>query len=361
MPHALPQTLSIVIPAPADPAALEETLVSVLENRPHGCEVVVALGFPYDDPWNVAAEGVSFVPAPRGDLAVCATVGIAATTGSVVHLLAAGWQATPGWTERVLPLFGAADTGAVVPLAVAKADRARVVSAGMRYRRGGRRVALSRPGRGMAVGAGAEGRVGARPPRGPVVGPRLEAGFWRGEVLRDLRGGLSTVCGARLADADLAVEMAARGLVTVVAEDARVVAGEEPAREGAFRAGLHAERLFWRSIGGRRLLPALLLHAVEVVRHAVVTAPVGTLPMLAGRLLAALEVGSYLSRSRRLMELVAESAADEAAARGDDAGAIGGEADTGATIRMDRGSDLLSGPHRTRDVAEESRPLRKSA
>ena len=36
----LPPRLSIVIPAPADPAAMEETLVSVLENRPDDCEIV---------------------------------------------------------------------------------------------------------------------------------------------------------------------------------------------------------------------------------------------------------------------------------------------------------------------------------
>lgn len=366
--HALSQSLSIVIPAPADPGALEETLLSVLENRPHDCQVVVAVGFPYDDPWNVSAEGVSFVQAPRGDLAVCATVGIAATTGSVVHVLAAGWQATPGWTDGVLPLFDAAGTGAVVPLAVAKVDRERVVSAGMRYRRGGRRVALARPGRGMAVGAGAEGRVGARPPLGVVVGPRLEAGFWRGDVLRDVRGGVSTVCGARLADADLAVELAARGLATVVAEGARVVAGGEPAREGAFRAGLHAERLFWRSIGGRSLLPALLLHGVEVVRHAVMTAPLGTLPMLAGRLLAALQVGSYLPRYRRLVSLVAEGAVGagdpervlEAGDRGGVAEAAeeGRDRERGGTIRIDAGHEAVSRPRHRVAPAE---PLRKSA
>ena len=38
--------LSIVIPTPTDTAALEETLVSVLENRPDDCEIIVALGGP---------------------------------------------------------------------------------------------------------------------------------------------------------------------------------------------------------------------------------------------------------------------------------------------------------------------------
>jgi len=356
MPHA--PSLSIVIPAPDDTPALEETLLSVLENRPDDCEVIVALGCPYDDPWNVATEGVRFVQAPRGDLVACVTVGIAASTGDVVHLLAAGWKATPGWTERALALFADDTVGAVSPVAVATDDPDRIVSRGVRYKRGGRRVLLKRAGAGPV---GADGRVGAR--RSAVVeGPRIEAGFWRGGLVRDVRGGVSTVCGSRLADVDLAVEMAARGVVARVAEDARVVAGVEPGREGAFRAGLHGERLFWRSLAGRSLVPALLLHAVEILRHAVVAAPVGTLPMLFGRLVAALQVGSYLPRYRRLLALQAESAAaEQTAAGGDNAGSIGVEREAGVTIRIDRGSDLLTGPHRTRDGVQESRPLRKSA
>ena len=56
--------LSIVIPA-ADTAALEETLVSVLENRPADCEIIAALAVPYADPWNIGEE-VRFMQAPPG-------------------------------------------------------------------------------------------------------------------------------------------------------------------------------------------------------------------------------------------------------------------------------------------------------
>ncbi|MFM8708725.1 MAG: hypothetical protein ACKOHK_11775, partial [Planctomycetia bacterium] len=48
--------LSIVIPTPADTAAMEETLVSVLEHRPDDCEIVVALGCDYADPWNIRED-----------------------------------------------------------------------------------------------------------------------------------------------------------------------------------------------------------------------------------------------------------------------------------------------------------------
>ena len=54
-----------MIPAPSDVAALEDTLVSVLEKRPADAEVIVALGCAYDDPWNIREE-VTFVQAPIG-------------------------------------------------------------------------------------------------------------------------------------------------------------------------------------------------------------------------------------------------------------------------------------------------------
>ena len=353
MPHSMlhPLTLSIVIPTPGDAGALEETLLSVLENRPEGCEVVVALGCDYDDPWGIAEE-VRFVRAPVGaGLVECVNAGVAATTGDVVHLLAAGWKATPGWTEAALGHFADPTTGAVIPLGVDGAAPDRVVAAGVRFKRGGRRVATARPGMGTtaAVGSGAERRVGARRPLWPVVGPRLEAGFWRADLVRDDGPGFSSACGDRLADADMAVELAARGVTTGGEEQSRVVAGVEPARVGGFRAGLHAERLFWRSLAGRALLPALMLHAIEVIRHMVVSAPLATVPMLLGRMLAGLQVGSYLPRYRQLTGYLAgdEGTAEESQAT-----------DAGRTIRIDEGREALAGPRRVPHSAE---PLRKSA
>ena len=349
-----PLTLSIVIPTPGDTAALEETLLSVLENRPEGCEVVVALGCDYDDPWGISEE-VRFVRAPAGaSLVGCVNAGVAATTGSVVHLLAAGWKATPGWTDAAVARFEDPATGAVIPLGVDGAAPDCVVSAGVKFKRGGRRVATARPGMGTtaAVGSGADGRVGARRPLWPVMGPRLEAGFWRADLVRDDGPGFSAACGDRLADADMAVELAARGVTTVVEERSRVVAGGEPASRRGFREGLHGERLFWRSLAGRALAPALFLHAIEVLRHAVVSAPLATVPMLLGRMLAGLQAGSYLPRYRQLTGYLAGNAGMGEESQAVDTG------DTGRTIRIDEGRDVLSGPRRHPQDAE---PLRKSA
>lgn len=343
-------TLSIVIPTPGDTVALEETLLSVLENRPEGCEVVVALGCDYDDPWNLAEE-VTFVRAPAGSgLVGCVTAGVEASGGDVVHLLSAGWKATPGWTDAALARFDDATIGAVIPLGVDGASADRVVSAGVTYKRGGRRVALTRPGRGTtaAVGSGADRRVGARRPQWPVVGPRLEAGFWRADLIRDAGAGFSATCGDRLADVDMAVTLAARGVSTVVEEGSKVVVGAEPAWERGFRSGLHGERLFWRSLAGRSFLPSFLLHVIEVVRHGIVSAPLGTVPMLLGRLIGACQFVSHARHRRELTGYLTADLATEAATAGSE----------GTTIRIDDGQEVLTGPRRRpRDVE----PLRKSA
>ena len=364
-----PLTLSIVIPTPSDTSALEETLLSVLENRPDACEVIVALGCDYDDPWGISEE-VRFVRAPGAGLVGCTNIGIAASSGDVVHVLAAGWKATPGWTDAALPHFDDGVTGAVIPVS---GEESAPVPAGVRFKRGGRRVALARSGRGTGPRVGADVRVGARRPRGPVIGPRLEAGFWRADVVRGGGSCFTSACGERLADADMAVSLAARGLSAVVEEGSRVEAGAEPARERGFRAGLHGERLFWRSLAGRALLPALVLHAIELVRHSVTQAPLSTVPMLLGRLLGVLQVGSYFSRYRELKGLLGETTTATAATLGtatettlgtttDPAPDVDGEhGEHGGTIRIDAGHDALEGPRRRGTTPAATEPLRKSA
>lgn len=314
-----------MIPAPSDVAALEDTLVSVLEKRPADAEVIVALGFAYDDPWNIREE-VTFVQAPIGSsLVACVNVGVASSRAEVTHILAAGWRATDDWTDGPLACFVDEATAAVVPLTLAAADEARPCTAGIRCGRGGRRIEV-------------------RPGRGPAHAPALEAGFWRTEFLRQAGPGFATACGDGCADADMAVAVMRSGRTVVCDESSRVVAGPPRRRPGAFAAGLHAERLFWRSIAGQSLPWALAAHVAEVARHAFVRAPFGTLPMLAGRLVALMQFGAYLPRYRQLRALM-------------EAERPGSTLDDVPTIRIDGPHPALPAPKRRPDVA----PLRRSA
>jgi hypothetical protein len=317
-----PPRLSIVIPTVDDTAALEETLVSVLENRPDDCEIVVVLACDYADPWNIRDE-VRFVKAPaRAGLVSCINLGIAASAGQVIHILTAGWRATAGWTDRPLEKLASGVAGAVAPLAAADATRSQTLPTGVRCTRGGRRVAAA-----------------AKP-----MAPALEVGFWRADVLDMVGGSFSDACGDAGADADMAVALARLGCPVVTEPAAVVVRGPQRRRQAAFLAGLHAERLFWRSAGGRPLVPALCLHLVEVLRHAFVRGPLGTVPMLAGRLVALLQFGSYRQRYQQLRRL-AEAATTDA---------------NRATIRIDAAHAAVSRPTVV-DRDAPPAPLRRSA
>ncbi len=320
--------LTVVIPA-LDAAGLEETLVSVLEHRPDDCDVVAALGMPYDDPWNIGEE-VTFVTAPRGSgLVGCVTAGVKAASGDVIHVLAAGWKATAGWTDAAMRHFAKGDVAAVVPLAVADADHDQPVSAGVRRTRSGRSLTVvpRRTAAGIAT---------SRLPDAPG----LEAGFWRGDLLHDV--GFSQACGDALAAADMAAAVTALDADVVLERESRVIAGPLPRRVGGFRAGLTAERLFWRSLSCERVVPALVAHAGEIMRHAAVTAPVGTLGMLAGRIVGLLEIGASAARSRQLAALRRQASGGDEASR---------------TVRIDVGHDTVPRPH----VEQPAHELRRSA
>ncbi|MFM7107292.1 MAG: glycosyltransferase family 2 protein [Planctomycetaceae bacterium] len=319
--------LSIVVPAPRDTAALEATLVSVLENRPADCEIVVPLGFAYDDPWGVAGE-VRLVPAPPGSgLASCANVGIAASAAPVVHLLAAGWLATPGWTDQPRELLGDADVKAVVPAAVAAAGADAIVAAGVRVTSGGRRTVVV-PRRRVAAA-----RV--RP-----AAPLLEAGFWRADVLEAAGPGFAASCGDWLADADMATALACLPGRVAYAPESRVVCGPQRRRPRAFTAGLQSERLFWRSLARGGAPVAVVAHAIEVLRDIVTSAPLGTVPMLVGRIVALMQFGDSLARIARLR--AARAAAASAS----------------PTLRIDGPHAGLARPSR---MPSDAQPLRRSA
>jgi hypothetical protein len=107
-------------------------------------------------------------------------------------------------------------------------------------------------------------------------------------------------------------------------------------------------------------LPSFLLHVIEVIRHTVVSAPLGTVPMLLGRFVGACQLVSHARRRRQLAGYLAtDMGIDTAIEAATDAAADVTSDDTdGTTIRIDEGQEVLSGPRRRPRDAE---PLRKSA
>ena len=185
--------LSIIIPSLGDHLALELTLLSVLENRPAECEIIVCDRSRYTDPYKLDGE-VRFVPV-EGDTSVagCFNAALASARGTVVHCLAPGMTIEEGWSDEAVDrIENNLSLGALVPRC--------------RDRSGDRQL--------LGIGCG---RGGGRQPlrtqravrRAVVWGPVAAAGFYRRAALQLVGGWDRTF--VTYADLELAARLAKSG------------------------------------------------------------------------------------------------------------------------------------------------------
>lgn len=107
--------VSIVIPSVNNAHRLETTLISLLENRPSDCEIVVPHSGYYDDPYDIAEEvRLIEVPAARNEVELLA-VAWSMCKAPVVHTLAAGATVDEDWLEEALACFQRPEVMAVAP------------------------------------------------------------------------------------------------------------------------------------------------------------------------------------------------------------------------------------------------------
>jgi hypothetical protein len=163
--------LSIIVPYDRDEAAFEATLVSVLENRPEYCEIIVAHDGSYSDPFDLGDE-VRFVVARATKAEELLRIAAADALGRVVHFLGGGARATEGWTDEPLSLFEQSDLACVTPVIRDMTPEAKIVAAGWRDTA----TRLRSP---LAAG----GKQPSRTDLAAVQGAYLFAGFWRRSAL----------------------------------------------------------------------------------------------------------------------------------------------------------------------------------
>ena len=231
------QRLSIIVPLMGDLKRFEDTLVSVLENQPERSEVVVVLNQPYDDPYALRGE-VAFVEGPPGaDLVDCFAHGLAESSGPVVHVIASGFEATPGWADAALARFAETDVAAVAPLVVDRDRRERILSAGLCWTAGGamRRIAAGRRLDQFVADDGI------------LCGPELPAAFYRREALEKV-GTLRHHGSQSATAADLALALRKAGYRSVQEPGCVATATSDLfASPGAWREGVASEGLFRRA------------------------------------------------------------------------------------------------------------------
>lgn len=256
--------LSIIIPLWADNDSFEDTLASVLQNRPAECEVLVVHSQAYDDPYELAGE-VRFLPASRqANSSQVINTGCRAAQGDIVHVLQPGVLVTDGWTEAALGPFRDPRVCAVAPLLVDAAEEDRIVAAGLRYTPGGRR---------LCHGAGVKRSDISRLVRREIVGPGLFAGFYRRWVWEAV-GGFCEGLDVGWADVDFGLSLRSLGYRAELAADSIVRASTATVCEVplSLRSGRDAERAFWRHVAANGWLVSLVCHPLTVcgslLRHA---------------------------------------------------------------------------------------------
>lgn len=290
-PLSQPQ-LSIVIPALGSLDLLEATLVSVLQNRPRDCEVVVVLNQRYDDPYSLSGE-VRFLEAREAhSLAEALQAATKVCRGLIVHVLAAGVEVDEGWTDFALEHFCDHRIAAVAPLVLKSREEQSICSAGVEYSAGGRRRAVSHGDflediQGTVVDA---------------LGPSQIAAFYRREALAKLPQPFDPTVGDRLLDVDTALQLKQAGYRAVF--EPRSIAYRQAAslpKTSAFAAGRQAERLFWRNTPVVGKVKALVTHpfvlAAELFESRSLSEKIGR---LLGRFVALFEAISYRRHHREL-------------------------------------------------------------
>jgi hypothetical protein len=246
--------LSIVIPCPACDQSFEDTLVSVLQNRPEDCEVVVVCRGDYSDPYGLRGE-VRFLEMPADtSLVELVNAGVVQSRGEIVHVLQCGIEVAEGWTEAPLRRMEDPSLGSVSPLLVSTSGAVSRATAGISYDSAGRR----RLRRVSAVGE--LGSVAEL----TILGPSFNAGFYRREALHRI-GGLDPAVGTRLADVDLALALRSAGYGTACETGSRVTGPAlDQDRVLGWRESAQAEYLFWKHAGRRGWIRSLCGHTLLI-------------------------------------------------------------------------------------------------
>jgi hypothetical protein len=284
--------LSIVIPVLNKLQKLEDTLISILENRPAHCQIVVVLNEPYADPYQLRDE-VCFVEAARNaNLIESINCALTHCHSPIIHILSCGMTVAPGWTDAILPHFADPEVASVAPLVLQRMDQNKTVSAGVGYRVGGR---ARRLGFGKSPSE-------ALNEKDPIFGADILAAFYRRSALESVNG-FNPAIGGHLAGVDLALALHFAGFRCILEPECQLYVDlEDVVGTSRLGGGFAAERLFWTWAPRLGWLRAITSHAALVTEECLesVVRPT-TLLRLSGRAWGVLRFSSHRHHDRTVL------------------------------------------------------------
>lgn len=291
--------LSCIIPVVGHAHGLETSLVSVLEHFPDDCEIIVVHSAKYDDPYDLKNE-LRFIEAPaRTGYVGCANLGIQASHAPVVHLLAAGLEATAGWAEAALGRFADPRVAAVAPVVRNQLDSDHILAAGIVYHSGGRaevRTALPADSH-----ADEQHRINFAA-AADCTFPIARAAFYRRSALNIFGGGFPTSVGNELAAVELGLSLSRAGYRTVLEPRCKILGSPKSCRGSrGFGFGLASERLFWRNLPASGFPASMAMHPGSVARELLGNLSNGAaILQLLGRVAAYATLGDCRARHAQL-------------------------------------------------------------
>ena len=282
--------LSIVVFCFHDTPLLEETLVSVLQNRPDDSEVLVMHDGSYEDPYDLGDE-VRFIEADGvPSMTQAANLAMQNSRGLIVHFLAGGVVPDASWSEVALKHFDEENTVAVVPLLLHEKD-ASVACLGVRQT-GLHNRALVGFGREHLEVESLESD-----------GPNLVAAFYRKSQLMSL-GGFQEDLGDEYSDLDAGLRLQEVGDVVTAADCVlRVGRCDKPRRVSAVSRG----RLHHRFLTRRRESMGALRYHVSTWLNSILE--ILTAPRSPSRLLSAWSRLTAWRKQDEMSEMAAEDGA----------------------------------------------------
>ena len=218
--------LSVILPWVDTFEAVERTLVSVLENRPARCEIILAHRGPYDDPYELAGEVRFAEGSENASLVELVNHAANSSVGEVLCVLTDGVVAQANCFEQALACFSQQQVASVAPLVFSDYEAKRLLTAGLRYGAGGTRKNVLQ---GRRVRAGL-----SKAPR--IDGPSATAAFYRRDLFLDCEG-YSEATGTRLADIDFAMLQRECNLQSEVAVESHFEAAPAEKNDLGFSGG----------------------------------------------------------------------------------------------------------------------------
>lgn len=226
--------LTIIVPYDGQPSALEETLVSLLENRPEESEILVVLNHAYENTYDLGEDEVSFVQNPSRACCFESAVhtGVERTAAEIVHIVPCGCQVASGWSDAAVGLFDEPRVACVIPRLWKTAGGEAVLTQGFHFSQTGDLLPISEAGP-------AENSRMAHVPHPFGV-------FFRREAYM-AAGGLDLRFGGTLAVIDLALRACEKGgRIAATADSSLSVPENMLYPDGPEKTRRQVKRLFWR-------------------------------------------------------------------------------------------------------------------